>query len=242
MIKNLKNKKFKNKKIKKIYFRVLNSFQKNLKTWCFLILSIYFITSNTKFSKGLITMFIILFLAYYIHYSSHKFRNWFTISHHYHHENNNIYSHFIQIVLESLFGLGFPILNNIFLNNILDNWIILFIYIFYTTVHNINYSILHINKTHEVHHKEINTNFGPDICDLLFDTKNNKLKGKEFIEDTEHYIPNIVISMILILVIKKFNSKINFNKYYYYIFFILSFITTISNTYLFFYYDDEKIR
>ena len=94
-----------------------------------------------------------LFLVYWIHWESHVERNWFTISHHYHHEENNWFSHGIQILLEFQFGLALPVLNEFLFDNILDKWVIIFLYIFYSSVHNINYSMFHINKTHELRTK-----------------------------------------------------------------------------------------
>ena len=43
--------------------------------------------------------------------------------------------------------------------------------IFYTTVHNINYSIFHVNNIHEKHHNDVMYNYGPDIMDILMGTK-----------------------------------------------------------------------
>jgi hypothetical protein len=84
-------------------------------------------------------------------------------------------------------------LNYLFNILILDNWTIVLFYLFYTTVHNINYSIFHVNTIHEKHHKEVTTNIGPDICDILFDTKYD-----ENIENTDHYILNILVAYIIV--------------------------------------------
>jgi hypothetical protein len=80
-----------------------------------------------------------------------------------------------------------------------DEWIMFFIYIFYTTVHNINYSILKVNKYHFQHHQLPVSNMGPDIFDLLFGTKNKKTMENEQID---HYIPNILLSFLMVLFLK----------------------------------------
>ena len=78
-------------------------------------------------------------------------------------------------------------------------WIILLFTLFYTTVHNINYGILHINDVHREHHDNIFCNIGPDICDVIFSTKCEKDTD---VENTNHYIPNIIISTIILFIVK----------------------------------------
>ena len=69
----------------------------------------------------------------------------------------------------------------------------------YLTTHFINYSIFNVNKFHYLHHINENTNLGPDICDIIFGTKNNTEK---YVEDTSHCIPNIIIITIIVLFFK----------------------------------------
>ena len=232
------NKKSKNKKKYnlKLLYKTTYSIQKNLKSWVFLFIAVYFISEKSNFQKGLATMFILIFLAYWGHKMTHLKRDWFRISHIYHHENDNFFSNFIQIILELSVALTTIYINYFLLDNKLDKWIIIFMYIFYTTIHNINYSILKVNKTHELHHENINTNFGPDICDILFDTKNKNIKKKDYIENTDHYIPNIIATLIIILILKKINEIYDVKQFYNQFFIILYLITTliliISNTYL----------
>ena len=83
----------------------------------------------------------------------------------------------------SHFILIFPLLNEYLFDNVLDKWVMIFLYLVYTTTHNINYSIFHVNRTHELHHENIFTNMGPDICDILFETKNQENK-----EDDEYIL------------------------------------------------------
>ena len=220
------------------------SFRKNLKSWGCFILAIFLISKNTSFSRGLATLVVMLFLVYWIHWESHVERNWFTISHHYHHEENNWFSHGIQILLEFQFGLALPVLNEFLFDNILDKWVIIFLYIFYSSVHNINYSIFHINKTHELHHENIFTNIGPDVCDILFETKNDSIINEDgYIEDTSHYIPNIMIGMFVVLILRNLYKdpgiKIVMDVWSYICLAIVSLIIIISNTYLINFYEKK---
>lgn len=220
------------------------SFRKNLKSWGCFILAIFLISKNTSFSRGIATLVVMLFLVYWVHWESHVERNWFTISHHYHHEENNWFSHGIQILLEFQFGLTLPVLNEFLFDNILDKWVIIFLYIFYSSVHNINYSIFHINKTHELHHENIFTNIGPDVCDILFETKNDSIINEDgYIEDTSHYIPNIMIGMFVVLILRNLYKdpglKIAMDVWSYICLAIVSLIIIISNTYLINFYEKK---
>ncbi len=223
---------------------LLFSIRKNLRCWGCFILAIYLISKNTSFTRGMATLAVMLFLVYWVHWESHVERNWFTISHHYHHEQNNWYSHGIQILLELQFGLALPILNEFLFDNILDKWVIIFLYIFYSSVHNINYSIFHINKTHELHHENVFTNIGPDVCDILFETKNESIINEEgYIEDTSHYIGNIMIGMFIVLILRKLYKdpglKIVMDVWSYICLVVVSLIVIMSNTYLINFYDKE---
>lgn len=223
------------------YENLLKSFSKNLKTWIFFAFSIGII-ARKNFFKGVMTFFVMLFLVYWIHMESHNVRNWLTISHHYHHENNNWLSHGIQILLELQFGLLFPIFNEVFLDNLLDKWVIILLYVFYTSVHNINYSLFHVNQTHELHHENIHTNMGPDICDILFDTKNQEnIDTDDYLEDTGHYITNIIVGTILVVFLKKICqnevTKILLDWLSYIVLIFITLLIAIVNTYLMNFYD-----
>ncbi len=71
--------------------------------------------------------------------------------------------------------------------------VIFFLWFFYTTVHNVNYSILHINRVHEHHHQFPFENLGPDFCDIFFGTK---YRFEEEAEDISHYVPNICAAVL----------------------------------------------
>jgi hypothetical protein len=71
--------------------------------------------------------------------------------------------------------------------------------LFYCSVHNINYSIFRVNGVHRLHHTEVNLNFGPDICDVMFGTKHS---SEDCVENTNHYIPNILIITCIVMILK----------------------------------------
>ena len=155
------------------------------------------------------TFFVFLFFAYYSHLESHRKRNVFTILHHYHHENNNFLSHISQVLTELSFPVMIFPLYFIFGTIYFDEWILFLFAIFYSSVHNINYGMFRVNDVHYLHHQFMNTNIGPDICDVIFNSKNPK---NNTVENTNHYIPNIIIGTAIVLLIKHFYNKNDFWK------------------------------
>ena len=152
------------------------------------------------------TVSLLTFLSYIIHYASHNFRNIFTITHHYHHETNNkVCGDILQINLEFLASV---ISAYIFKLDIVE---VIHFFLIYTTIHNINYGYYHVNTIHEEHHKDILKNIGPDICDILFNTKLYKQGSKE-----EHHIPRFSITKDLWTIIKiLFQSCVHTHIYKY---------------------------
>ena len=199
------------------------------------------IVSYTYISGGFITFFVLLLFAYFVHKMSHDYRNVFTILHHYHHENNNFFSHFSQILLELSLGMLVIPFYYYLGNKYVDIWTGLFFILFYSTIHNINYGQLRVNDVHFLHHKDIYTNIGPDVCDIAFGTKSSKNKE---VENTNHYIPNIIIITFLIVFLKyicKNNKTKNVLINFVYIFmYIVLLIITISSIYLYLTYKKKE--
>jgi hypothetical protein len=219
---------------------VLTSLKTNYLSWIVILLSVS-IVSQPFITAGFITFFSLLLFAYFVHRGSHDFRNVFTILHHYHHENDNFFSHFSQIILELSLGMLVVPLYYYLGNNYINVWTAILFVLFYSTVHNYNYGQLRVNDVHFLHHKEINTNIGPDICDIAFNTKNEKNKE---VENTNHYIPNIVIITVLVLFIKNLMSNntikdVSLNIFYVIMAIFALFIST-SSIYLYFNYDKEN--
>ena len=72
--------------------------------------------------------------------------------------------------------------------SIIPTSIIVFHAIWYTSVHWINYSIIG-SRTHKDHHKNMDTNFGPDVLDHLFGSNHDETK-----EDLLLLIPNAILA------------------------------------------------
>ena len=177
---------------------IICSIKKNILSWLCIFISVC-IVSYPHISIGLFTFITLLFYSYFIHYIAHNIRNVFTIIHHYHHENNDFFAHISQILLEISFPSIFIPIYLLFDTIFFNPWVIGLYGFFYTTVHNVNYTILKVNNVHSRHHKNIFTNIGPDICDVIFNTKNEEDIAPENIN---HYIPNIIIGTIIVLTLK----------------------------------------
>jgi hypothetical protein len=219
---------------------VLTSIKTNYLSWIVILLSIS-IVSQPFIAAGFITFFSLLLFAYFVHRGSHDFRNVFTILHHYHHENDNFFSHFSQIILELSLGMLVVPFYYYLGNNYINIWTAILFTLFYSTVHNYNYGQLRVNDVHFLHHKEINTNIGPDVCDIAFNTKNKK---NTEVENTNHYIPNIIIITILVLIVKHFVYNSDLKDISLNIFCVLMVVfalfISISSIYLYFTYDNNK--
>ena len=169
--------------VRKRIYMTIKSFLSNLHIWFLLAFSMFIIPIShidhlthfqlcAQFLVQMITLIVLTFFSYFAHYSSHLFRNIFTIVHHYHHETDNKWlGDFLQINIEFLAGLSMMFL--------FDPFSVIFFFFLYTSIHNINYGMFHVNDVHERHHKYILTNIGPDICDILFDTKYNSTLEKD---------------------------------------------------------------
>lgn len=220
---------------------VLNCIKDSWLMWTILLFSLVII-SYKDFNKGFFTFIIISFFSYAVHLASHYFRNIFTILHHYHHENNNWFAYYSQILLEVTLPIVFLPLYLKYDNVYLDPWILLFFVLVYSSIHNINYAVFRVNDVHALHHKEIKTNIGPDIFDVIFNTKN---KNNNTVENTNHYIPNIIITTILVFIIKTFAEK-NENIYSFLkivlIYFYLSSFLFLSLSSIYIYNNDLKTR
>ena len=179
---------------------VINAIKENYKSFLCFAIAIYLI-SYENFLWGISSFIITWFLSYYSHYLFHTNTNIFTIIHNYHHDNDTILSYYLQICLE-ISGEGIFVFLHYFFNiNIVNYWIGLFCVLVYSSVHNYNYSILKVNNVHKLHHKYIKINYGPDLLDVIFETKH---PSESKVENTDHYIINIILSTLVVLVIKKY--------------------------------------
>ena len=182
-----------------IYLKyIIDSFIINYKSWLAFIISIYTIRRH-NFLIVVINLIILLMYSHIAHYIWHlNYIYPINIIHTNHHSNDNTYSEVAEIIMEIMLFIYLIAIKHLFNFDImyyLDEWVVLLVCLYYITVHNINYSILRVNNTHRIHHDILNMNMGPDICDLIFNTKYKPELG---VENTDHYIPNIIFSTIII--------------------------------------------
>lgn len=221
----------------KIY-DIIYSLKLNYKSWIFFLIIIYLLSSK-NYMNGVFNIIINFLIIYYGHYLLHvdlkkySFLNFFKIIHEHHHKKHGWFIFFTEILLE-FFSITFisftkifiqSICNIHFFDTILNNINIplnIFAFLLYTSIHYINYSYLHLTDAHELHHIDNLKNIFPDFFDILFDTKYNhdyKNKDQSYIENTDHYIPNIIISTIIIYSFLYFYNNCNYKKIFNYIFF-----------------------
>jgi hypothetical protein len=143
---------------------------------------------------GVGTFFALVGGAYFVHRFSHLEKNFFTILHHYHHENNNWFAYVSQLMMELLFGV--VVAPTSYAGYGMNPYVVLLFVLVYSSVHNVNYGLLKVNAVHSRHHENIHQNIGPDVCDILFQTKHGEP------EDTSHYVPNIIAATTVVLLIK----------------------------------------
>jgi len=204
----------------------------NYKSWILLLISVLIITWD-NICNGIKTFFFMLLASHLFHYSCHMAL--YTNSVHlYHHNHNNYLSHISQVILEFCSILFFIFSKRIWGWNFLNEWVIQFYYLFYTTVHNVNYSIFHVNNVHENHHKLLLLNLGPDFCDILFQTK---FDVSQSIENTDHYLINIFFALLVILVGQliwkhaSINEKTIISNIFVLLYGIMAFILTMLTIY-----------
>jgi len=162
---------------------------------------------NKNIPRALFTGGVLYFWAYFIHIMAHNIppMTFFHGFHHNHEINATWYAELIE-TLVNIFGSGGLSLAiaNIILEkttnggvSILDNNVLLFTTFLYTSFHMINYHLLKV-QTHVKHHENVDTNFGPDIMDILFNTK----QDMDNIEDMNHGVVNVILILSLILITK----------------------------------------
>ena len=155
--------------------------------------------------------------------------------HLYHHKHYDFFI-FFQVIVEFTYLPIIWIINyftiTYFKFEFFDIWLNLFGIILYSSIHNINYGIFHVNDVHSLHHENQATNYGPDLWDVIFKTKNKKNKS---IENTNHYLPNIIIILCILLFLKNNVSEkiINNVLFYVSIFIYISYVLGTIYLYLF---------
>jgi len=225
----------------KSYFNhIINSIIINYKSWICIGVSLYMM-KTISLSLTILNFIVFMLFSHISHLSLHlKCMYPMNISHIYHHLHDNTLSHAIQAIFEFLSLMSIIIFKYILPFDLLyiDEWTVILYYLFYTSVHHINYGILKVNNVHKIHHETKIKNMGPDICDIIFNTK---YKIELELENTDHYIPNIIISTIIIKIMQCLWYNKNTNKQFW--LFIINMIIILLSLYLFimsiiFYLDD----
>lgn len=189
-----------------------------LNKWFFssiVIMTLIFGYVSNDYIRTILTTIIIFIWAYTTHILAHMIQplKWF---HSFHHDDRTSHTWYGELIetLVNIFGSGglTILFLNIFLEiitgyKLLNNYVIFLFSFFYASYHMINYHILKVS-THVNHHKEVKTNYGPDIMDIIFNTKH---KEDTEIENMNHGTINIIILTVLTLYMK--DSKIDIIKY-----------------------------
>ena len=169
------------------------------------------ITNDLK--RGMFTIAFMVIFSYFSHMAGHKLYP-ISLFHGLHHKEEHNHKWWARIVewLVNLIQIGgiFLIPINLYIEKhtslgtqILNNYVLLYAALVYTTHHMINYHIMKID-THIRHHNDTSTNFGPDYMDVLFGTKQHN----STFEEMEQSITNsLVIGSVIICIITYMKNK-----------------------------------
>ena len=225
---------------------ILKSLKISYIFWIILWISLFIISYENKLDT-ILTFIVIMCFFYFIHLINHYYDIYpLNAVHLYHHDHDDTFSYILEIILEFIWIISFIIGKlsiKTFFNiqfNFLNSYLIIFFYIIYTTVHNINYTIFHVNNIHEYHHKDQKINMGPDICDIIFNTKYD---NENNIENMNHYIPNILFSLLIVSFLQYINNYINNSlliSNILLIIYTILFIILCIGTYIIIFYDINK--
>ncbi len=119
----------------------------------------------------------------------------------FHHQPLKILDRRVELLLEGINDMAMS-LTVLWLQGMTGIWlvptsIILFYAIWYSSVHIVNYSILG-SDVHRDHHRNVGTNFGPDVLDQLFGTSHTGIK-----EDLVPFAVNMVVAFLVVLGLKQ---------------------------------------
>jgi hypothetical protein len=154
----------------------------------------------------LLSVMIIAFYVYLIHVLFHNIPKSLNPHLLFHHDNHserhdswyeyiNIWINFIvETIINIMFFVTFYFFKESLGLKFIENIIIFYFGLVYTSTHMINYSLFHTGGAHRLHHttKNKTCNYGPDIIDKIMNTSctNNY-------EDLNHIIPNCVVSYFI---------------------------------------------
>jgi hypothetical protein len=192
--------------------KIKEAFSKNYLTFIVMFASC-FVLCYENIGLGVVYYIFCTHLSYFVHILAHENDSkTFNVIHEYHHNYSDNYAHYLQILLELSTAI-MPIFmiymftGRLYIKNTFEPYVIFMFSLFYSSIHNINYSVFHVNKIHENHHKDWTINYGPDICDVLYGTKENY----EELENISHYIPNLLICTMIAKFMQYKIPKIEYN-------------------------------
>jgi hypothetical protein len=198
-------------KLGKLLEKLLTNYWKSCVAF---LLAVYVLSGSFK---GLYTLVFSILFYYMIHSAVHTEwlpYNLLQILHDFHHESDCLLSLYLEIVVVELGSMAWTMYLSDPEMIVLDPWILTLFALFYAMTHNINYSILRVNETHYMHHQNVQKNLGLDICDIVFGTK------ADDVENTDHYIPNILFLTFMLYFFQ--NNNNNNNRLIFFSFFYLS--------------------
>lgn len=185
---------------------ILFSFYENAIPWTlFFLCSIWLCDGNI--AQGIVAFLYAYFINYLGHtllHSEYTYYNMYSIPHCYHHSNDHWSTYVTNIIAEISMMTGFLMIPKyIYLTYPwtiwINEWVLCFNSILYTTVHYINYTYHKVNAYHVKHHEKYDTNYFPDIFDAIFETKHKDTGAQESIE---HKIPNIIVAFLIVFFMK----------------------------------------
>jgi hypothetical protein len=206
--------------MKEKWFDIWISVYTNALSWTFFILSSIYLC-DWNITVGIACFFYAYFINYLGHtflHSEYTYYNMYSILHCHHHSHDAWWTYILNVISEMSMMTGFLMLPKyIFsafffhpLNFWINEWVLCFNAIVYTTVHYINYTYYKVNHYHTKHHENENTNYFPDFFDAIFDTKNKDTSKQE---PLYHKLPNIIFALGLVLIMKTtYNSCSENNK------------------------------
>ena len=144
---------------------------------------ITYISGSLNFIKSLFSLTIVSFVTWFGHYLMHNYNKYNPIAKLHkitHHSDfaDTFWGKLIEYVIIEFFffGGGILLILIILLYKkykywILDPYVLLFWSLFVPFLHEIYYHMFELSNYHELHHKDINTTYSPEIWDIVFDTK-----------------------------------------------------------------------
>lgn len=191
------------KKNRSLFRNLINCIKYNANFYfIFFTMALYIGILTGDFIRGAITIVLILVFSYFSHRASHHIYP-YNILHKVHHtEQHNKkwwarilewFVNFLQIGGIMLIPINIYF-EKLFKTKLLNNYVILYYSIVYTTHHMINYHYMEID-THARHHRDESTNYGPDYMDVLMGTK----QDNSTFEDMRWTIMNSIAATILVM-------------------------------------------